>query len=105
MNLYNYAATVNRVVDGDTLDLTVDLGFRIQHGLRLRLLGINTPELNTREGHVAKEFVQHLLPVGAQVHIHTEKPAKSFDRWLAHVTLSDGSDLAQRIRDEGLASD
>ena len=41
--MYEYAATVERVVDGDTVDVTLDLGFSIQYQARIRLLGINTP--------------------------------------------------------------
>ncbi len=41
---YDYAVTVARVVDGDTLDLDVDLGFYLRSRLRFRLLGIDAPE-------------------------------------------------------------
>ena len=44
MALYNYAAKVEHIVDGDTIDLTCDLGFRIYHKARFRLYGIDTPE-------------------------------------------------------------
>ena len=43
-----YSAVVGRVVDGDTLDLTLDLGFSIYHHARVRLAGIDTPESRTR---------------------------------------------------------
>jgi micrococcal nuclease len=45
---YIYSAVVTRVVDGDTLDLTLDLGFSIFHHARVRLAGIDTPESRTR---------------------------------------------------------
>ena len=44
-----YNAKVLRVVDGDTIDLMVDLGFSIHHKVRVRLYGINTPESRTRD--------------------------------------------------------
>ena len=47
--MYEYAAKVERVVDGDTIDVTLDLGFSIQYQARIRLLGINTPESRTRD--------------------------------------------------------
>jgi micrococcal nuclease len=59
--------TVDRVVDGDTVDITVDLGFSIYHKMRIRLAGINTPEVRTRDlvekekGILAKERLQELL--------------------------------------------
>jgi micrococcal nuclease len=43
--MYEYRCTLNRVIDGDTVDLTIDLGFYIFRRERIRLLGINTPEL------------------------------------------------------------
>ena len=61
--MYEYAATVNRIVDGDTVDVTLDLGFSIQYQARVRLLGINTPESRTRDkaekarGLAAKDYV------------------------------------------------
>ena len=46
--MYEYACTVDRVVDGDTCDVTLDLGFKIFHKCRVRLYGIDTPESRTR---------------------------------------------------------
>ena len=47
--LYHYNAKVVRVVDGDTVDTLIDLGFDIRIGQRVRLYGINTPECRTRD--------------------------------------------------------
>ena len=47
--LYNYKATVTRVVDGDTVDALIDLGFGINYAQRVRLFGINAPETRTRD--------------------------------------------------------
>ena len=58
-----FQAKVRRVVDGDTLDLDIDLGFHITLSERVRLMGIDTPETRTRnlvekaDGLKAKEFV------------------------------------------------
>lgn len=43
--LYVYRAVVNRVIDGDTIDVTIDLGFNITSTHRVRLLGVDTPEI------------------------------------------------------------
>jgi micrococcal nuclease len=51
--MYNYKATLNRVVDGDTVNLTIDLGFRLTYTANCRLAGINAPELNTSDGKTA----------------------------------------------------
>ena len=48
--MYEYPATINRVVDGDTIDVDIDLGFSIiLKKQRVRLLGINAPESRTRD--------------------------------------------------------
>ena len=47
--MYEYKAIVNRVVDGDTLDCTIDLGFSVWKKIRVRMEGINAPESRTRD--------------------------------------------------------
>ena len=47
--MYEYNATIRRWVDGDTVDVTLDLGFDILYNNRIRLYGINTPESRTRD--------------------------------------------------------
>ena len=67
MNRFWYGATVLRVVDGDTIDLMVDLGFKIHHKIRVRLYGVNTPESRTKDlaekalGLKAKSFTSDWL--------------------------------------------
>jgi micrococcal nuclease len=51
--MYTYKAKLNRVVDGDTVNLTIDLGFRLTYTANCRLAGINAPEMNTEEGKTA----------------------------------------------------
>lgn len=46
---YQYAAEAVRVVDGDTIDVILDYGFSLKQKMRLRLSGINTPELNSKD--------------------------------------------------------
>ena len=47
--MYEYNAQVDRVVDGDTIDCTIDLGFSTWKKIRVRMEGINTPESRTRD--------------------------------------------------------
>ena len=47
--MYQYACKVDRVVDGDTIDVVLDLGFDILYRTRVRLYGIDTPESRTRD--------------------------------------------------------
>lgn len=60
--LYKYACKLHRVVDGDTLDINLDLGFHVWKRERIRLYGIDTPEIfgpnATEEGKAAKAFVE-----------------------------------------------
>lgn len=74
-----------RVVDGDTVDVIVDLGFRIKIEMRVRLAGIDAPELNARglEGEQARDHLAALLPAGAICWAKTDKPKDKFGRWLA----------------------
>ncbi len=70
---YTYAARIIRVVDGDTLYTRIYLGFGVKVTERVRLRGINTPELGTPEGERAKKFVQNLLPVGSLIVLKSHK--------------------------------
>ena len=47
--MYEYKCEVKRVVDGDTMDVILDLGFDVLHSVRVRLAGIDTPESRTRD--------------------------------------------------------
>ena len=65
--MYTYKATLDRVIDGDTIDVNIDLGFDISVNKRVRFAGINTPESRTRDleekerGLAAKARVQSIL--------------------------------------------
>ena len=62
--LFHYKATVDRVIDGDTIDVVLDLGFDISYRGRIRFQGINAPESRTRDavekqaGLAAKRYVE-----------------------------------------------
>jgi endonuclease YncB( thermonuclease family) len=65
--MYEYSCEVKRVVDGDTVDVVIDLGFDIHFATRVRLYGMDTPESRTRDkdekarGFLSKEFLQNWL--------------------------------------------
>lgn len=77
--MHEYSAKVERWVDGDTVDLDIDLGFDIRYNQRVRLYGINTPETRTRnleekkKGLEAKARVNELCPEGSSVVLKTTK--------------------------------
>lgn len=59
--LYTYAAEVIKIVDADTFDLEIDVGFKTKQEHRVRLRGINAPEIGTPQGRKAKRFVEREL--------------------------------------------
>ncbi|HAW74608.1 MAG TPA: nuclease [Alteromonas australica] len=105
---YHYKVyQVNRIVDGDTVDLTVDLGFGIFHKIRVRLEGIDTPETRTRDlrekaaGIRATDFLNELINNATELTLTTEKAGK-YGRYLG--TLWDRShSINQTMIDEGHA--
>ena len=77
--MYEYRCKVTRVVDGDTVDVDIDLGFGVWlHKERVRIYGIDTPESRTRDleekkyGLAAKEFVKQFVK-GNNIILRTEK--------------------------------
>jgi micrococcal nuclease len=96
--MFEYAATVVRIVDGDTLYLDIDLGFFIRMTIDVRLKGLNTPEIRGEAraaGLQAKAFVEQALPPGTLVLVKTFK-AEKYGRYLAEVRYLPGA----RTRDE-----
>ena len=94
--MYEYRAIIRRVVDGDTVDITLDLGFDILYNNRIRLLGIDTPESRTRDleekklGLAAKDRVKELCPVGSTVTVKTTKDGRGkFGRILGEIYVGD----------------
>ena len=78
--MYEYRCKILRIVDGDTVDVDIDLGFGIwMHKERVRIAGIDTPESRTKDlvekqfGLASKQFVKDLMPIGSQQIIKTEK--------------------------------
>ena len=78
--MHEYNCTIRRVVDGDTVDVDIDLGFDMWiHNERVRLFGIDTPESRTRDleekkaGLFAKDVVLHYLPEGSKQILRTYK--------------------------------
>ena len=78
--MHEYKCTILRVVDGDTVDVDIDLGFGVWlRKERVRIHGIDTPESRTRDltekkyGLAAKQFVKEILLVGSQQRLLTEK--------------------------------
>lgn len=82
---YYYKATVIRWVDGDTVWLEVDLGFRMKTINDFRLYCVDTPERGQPGWAEATAFVQKAAPPGTVVQIETYKDPDKYGRWLAEV--------------------
>jgi len=88
VNTYRYSASLVKVVDGDTLDFMVDLGFNISHKVRVRLYGVNTPELKSgsEDAKVAKQFTTLWLAACSDLTVETIKDkSDKYGRFLAKV--------------------
>lgn len=118
--MYQYAALIRRVIDGDTIVADIDLGFRVVlHEQYVRLYGINTPEMRGAEkeaGHAARSAVlKWLVSVNGaervmEVVIETFKDKKGkYGRWLGLVfphdyqLAGDGTHLNKWLVDNGYA--
>ena len=103
-DLYTYRAYLDYVIDGDTVVLYVDLGFKMYSRQKLRLRGIDTPELKTPEGEKAKAFVEEILKRTKMITIKTYRKDK-YDRYLADIFVgSKEVFLNQKLLDEKLAA-
>lgn len=76
--MYQYKAIITKVIDGDTVDVDIDLGFDVWlKNQRIRLYGIDTPESRTSDkvekvfGNLAKAKVLHFCPVGKKIVLQT----------------------------------
>lgn len=102
---YEYNATVQRVIDGDTIVVNIDLGFGTWlHAQTMRLLGINAREKSDAGGAEAKANLTELLPFGTAVVLTSVKADKYGGRYDALITLPDGSDLSEHLVETGWAA-
>ena len=99
---YTYEAEIDRVIDGDTLLVLIDVGFGNLVHDRLRLRGIDCPEVGTPEGDRAKRFVEKLLPAGSTVVIKSHKwKTDIHGRFVVDVFYKEGSDDPEAIIKDG----
>ena len=104
--MFEYFCKIQRVVDGDTVDVSVDLGFDIWHNARVRMMGIDTPESRTRNleekalGLASKARLKELLK-GKKVKIVCSKEGKGkFGRILADLVTIDKEENEININDQ-----
>ena len=108
--MYEYACKVERVVDGDTIDVVLDLGFDILYKSRVRLYGIDTPESRTRNkdekarGKMAAAYLEDAINNGNTVVIQTKlKDSRGkYGRVLGNVVVDDVN-INEQMVDKHLA--
>ena len=109
--MYTYfVKSVDRVVDGDTIDISIDLGFDLTKKERVRLAGIDTPEKRTKDqkekemGYQATEFLEMHLMEAKKLTVKTVKEGK-FGRMLGWLYKSetDTTSINQIMIDKGYA--
>jgi micrococcal nuclease len=101
--IYIYKAELIRVVDGDTVDLIIDLGFDTSRKERFRLYGIDAPEMRTKEGQAAKAWLWNALqPLEAiyvqTIQLSTKAKRDKYGRFLA-VLYSDLATVTMVMRE------
>lgn len=109
-NLYHYKATVVRVVDGDTVELMIHLGFTIVWKSTCRFYGVNTPELKSKDpeerakAKEARSFVEQQLTPGMVVYIKSHELDK-YGRPLVSIFVGEQEQikLNDRLVELGLA--
>ena len=106
---YAVPAVVEYVIDGDTFAAAVQLGDDINVAVRVRILNIDTPEINgnctseIKMAYLAKDRLAEMLPVGVAVDLQNVKDDKYLGRIDANVIMSDGRDVGDILIAEGLA--
>ena len=97
--MYEYKAVVVKVIDGDTVDVDIDLGFNVWlTKQRIRLYGIDTPESRTRDkvekifGNLAKSKVLDFCPIGSNIVLQTKTDGSrgKYGRILGELVTLDG---------------
>ena len=98
--MFTYKAYLERVIDGDTLLVNIDLGFSVFIEQRLRLRGLDAPELGTSQGAASKKFIESRLKDCEFLIIKTHGSDK-YDRYLVDVFYLKGEDNEDKVLRDG----
>ena len=90
--MYTYAAKLIEVIDGDTVDLLIDLGFGVHVQERCRLYGIDAPEMPTAQGQAARAYLESLIGAATgDLHVQTikmtRKPKEKTDKYGRYLAV------------------
>ena len=97
LRMYSYNAVADRVVDGDTVDALIDLGFNVWIKKRIRLHGIDAPESRTRDleekakGLAAKDKLVQLLAANGNKFVLISHGVGKYGRCLGEILINDES--------------
>lgn len=112
MTVWRYRASVERVVDGDTLDVKIDLGFKTYKDVRVRLAEVDTAEIygvpkesdEYKQGMIHKEFVEDWLPQNDDwpivVETEGDDDTGKYGRYLARIYRAEDEELNDAIKSE-----
>lgn len=111
--MYHYKAKVDRIVDGDTIDVVIDLGFKITTYQRIRLAKINTPETYNvkkdseeyQKGMISKQYLElRIAANNYEIQLETEKVTEKYGRYIGTIWLADSTTaLNDEMVEKGLA--
>jgi endonuclease YncB( thermonuclease family) len=105
MNPYFYKFRLGRIIDGDTFAGSIDLGFQLQFSATIRLHAVNAPELHTKRGVAALEFVKSFFS-GADDYVLQSITRDDFGRCVARLwRRGDIHSLNERLIDAGVAEE
>ena len=108
--MYEYNAICTRVVDGDTIDARVDLGFSVWIECRVRLMGIDAPETRTKNleekqaGFKTKAFLQAVMNDCDNKFVLKSHGVGKYGRCLGAIYV-EGENINERLLAEGLAEE
>lgn len=109
MSIYVYRAELDRVVDGDTIDMQIDLGFYTHRHVRIRLLDVDTHEIygtpkeseEYKRGMEEKRFVEDWFVEAEDLTVETYNDSRGkYGRWLGEIRRADGECLNDRLVEE-----
>lgn len=99
--MYDYKAHILRVIDGDTVEANIDVGFKINYHTNVRLAGLNAPELNQPDGPIVKARLIELV-MNKPNTVIVSKSLDKYGRVLGTIYV-DGVSINQQLIDEKLA--
>lgn len=91
-----YTGYITKVIDGDTIDVELDLGFHITISRRIRMLGYDAPERHSPEGKSITQLFRDLYE-GKPIICYTKKQGK-YGRWLGEIFTRDGVSINELMK-------